>query len=97
MEKTVAKGIEYFGPNVNHKYQIYYIEPKGYQKSKEYDTYQEAFDAAITFANRVVGYDGLDKDKKKDVLMSTHIFDTIEDRDVTTAELTNKILEIMNS
>lgn len=97
MEKTVAKGIEYFGPNVNHKYQIYYIDPNGCQKSKEYNTYQEAFDAAITFANRVVGYEGLDSDKKRNVLKSTHIFDVIEERDVTTAELTNKILDIMNS
>ena len=97
MEKTVAKGIEYFKPGVVHKYQVYYIEPGGCQKSKEFNTYEEAFNAAITFANRVKGFDGIDNDKKRNVLKSTHIFDTIEDRDVTTAELTNKIQEIMNS
>ena len=97
MEKTVAKGIEYFNPGVVHKYQVYYIEPSGCQKSKEFNTYEEAFNAAIAFANRVKGFDGIDNDKKIAVLKSTHIIDTIEDRDVTTAELKNKIIEIMNS
>ena len=97
MERTVSKGIEYFEPNVKHKYQIYYVSPDGYQTSKNYDSYQEAFDAAITFANRVKGSDKIDTDKKISVLKSTHIFDSIEDRDVTTAELTNKIKEITYS
>ena len=97
MERTVSKGIEYFEPNVKHKYQIYYISPDGYQTSKNYDSYQEAFDAAITFATRVKGSDKIDNDKKVSVLKSTQIIDSTEERDVTTSELKNEILRIMNS
>lgn len=94
-ERTVSVDPDYMVKSIPHKYQIYYITQKGNETSKEYDSYEEAFNKALNFAMNVKYYDRISDDVRNKVLNSIHIFDTLEERDVTTAELKNRIQEIM--
>ena len=94
-QRTVASDIEYIAEDVIHKYEIHYLTPNGDEKSEEFDTYEEAFDRAIWFAKNVKGFDELTDEEKMRVIKSIYIFDCVEDRDVTTAELKNTVLNIL--
>ena len=94
-QRTVASDIEYIAEDVIHKYEVHYLTPNRDEKSEEFNTFEEAFERAIQFAERLSKFGDIDKDTKKRVLKSLYIFDNMEDRDVTTAELKNKINKII--
>ena len=96
-DRTVASDIEYIAEDVIHKFEVHYLSPKRDEKSEEFDTYEEAFNRAIGFAEHLMDFDGISMDDKRRVLKSLYIFDNIEDRDVTTAELRNRINKILNN
>ena len=94
-QRTVASDIEYIAEDVIHKYEVHYLAPNKDEKSEEFNTFEEAFERAIQFAERLSKFEDIDRDTKKRVLKSLYIFDNMEGRDVTTAELKNKINKII--
>lgn len=95
-KRTVSSDIEYIAEDVVHKFEVHYLSPRGDEKSEEFDTFDKAFERAIWFAEHLMDFDEVSMDDKKKVLKSLYIFDNIEDRDVTTAELKNRINKILN-
>lgn len=96
--RTVASGDkEYIAEDIVHKYEVHYLSPKRDEKSEEFDTFEQAFDRAIWFAEHLMQFEDVPMEDKKRVLKSLYIFDNIEDRDVTTAELKTRINQILNA
>lgn len=93
--RTVGYGIEWaedYISNVPHSYQLYYILGGRSFYSKEYISYQKAFDAAIMFTDKVLSTDRIPDDIKKKIIQSIQVLDVDSSTDVCTAELKNILL-----
>ena len=79
--------------DVQHDYQLYYIMGKKDFKSKRYQYYQDAFDAAVEFAEKLVKSKAISKEIKLKVLDSLHVIDCEEMRDVTPSDFKKIMLD----
>ena len=96
-KRTVATGIEYPDKSPYRKYEIHYLISNKDHTGKVFDTFDEAFHAARELATAIAANDNLDISQRKHMLKTLYVFDSLEERDVTTAELKNCILDIVKS
>lgn len=100
IERTVSVGMDYLREDASRTYDVYYQDlnksPK-YEKGGVFDTFDKAFVAAIDFAEKIATAPKMEKEEKVRILKSISIFDSLEERDVSTAELGNTITEIINA
>ena len=95
--RTVAVGMGYPEESPYRKYEIYYLVSNKYQAGEAFNTFDEAFHAAIRFADALCADDSIDVEQRKSMLKSLMVFDTLEEREVTTVKLHNYMLDIVRT
>lgn len=84
--------------NTKHNYSLcYMLNNKYYYDSGKWDSFNDAYHAALDFGKRVLESDKLDDNVKKDVLSTLRVNDMVEKSDVTTLELRNKLDRMADS
>lgn len=97
--RTVPAGMGYLEEDINRKYEVYYQDLKKspkYEKGGEFTTFDEAYHAALEFAENIASSKDLEFEEKERILKSIMVYDSLERIDVTTSELGNNIFAIIN-